>query len=299
MAEGICVIGGGMMGMGILRGFAGHGIPLSLITRDPSAPKPGLPEGTRLLAGFEGEAPALLIESVPEDMAVKRDVLARAEAAWGGKTLIASNTSVLPLQEIADGLAYPESFLGLHYMHPADRWAYVEMIAAVQTDPAALEAVAALLARAGKTALRLMKPIPGALINRLQHAMAREAYHLMAEGVADAATIDLVVRRMLAPRMSVTGLIEQKDLSGLVTHAASQGGLNRHLHNGDTAQPFLVALPARGETGADSGLGFYDWRNTDPTAFREFAAGYVTRILAIVEEAEAERPGLAPAPRKH
>jgi 3-hydroxybutyryl-CoA dehydrogenase len=294
---GICVLGGGTMGLGILRSFAGSGLPLTLISRDAEAPKPGLPEGVRRLADFTGEPPALLIESVPEEMDLKHEVLARAEAAWGGRCLIASNTSVLPLQEIADRLTHPARFLGLHYLHPADRWEFVEMIAVAQTTPETLRGAEALLARAGRAALKVMRPVPGALVNRLQHAMAHEAYHLIAEGVTDAATIDLVMRRLLAPRMRVTGLIEQKDLSGLVTHAASQRGLVPHLHHGAEAARFVLDMPARGETGAESGLGFYDWRGTDPAAFRAFAARIVDRLQTIIAEAEAERPAVAPKPR--
>ena len=114
-----------------------------------------------------------------------------------------------------------------------------------------------------------------------------------------AADVDLVVRRMLAPRMCVTGLIEQKDLSGLGTHAVVQESIVPHLSHRPTAEPFLRGLVERGETGADAGLGFYDWRGKDPSGFRAFAARQVRRIQAIVAEAEAERVPIAPKPRDH
>ncbi|MFC7542797.1 3-hydroxyacyl-CoA dehydrogenase NAD-binding domain-containing protein [Siccirubricoccus deserti] len=246
-----------------------------------------------------GPPPDLLIESIPEEMALKQEFLARIEAAWGGRCLLASNTSVLPLQALADPLRHPERFCGLHYMQPADTFAYVELIAVRQSAPETLEAIAALLARCGRTALRLSKPIPGALINRLQHAMANEAYQMIAEGAVDAATVDLVIRRMLTPRMAVTGLIEQKDLSGLGTHAASQSGLVPLLHHEGTAAEWMLDLPKRDETGADAGLGFYDWRDRDPAAYRAFAAQYVARMLALQAEAEAARAAVAPALRQH
>jgi 3-hydroxybutyryl-CoA dehydrogenase len=295
----VCVAGGGVMGLGILRGFAAHGIECWLLSRDPAAEKPGLPARVRRLGAPEGPPPDLLIESIPEEMALKQEFLARIEAAWGGRCLIASNTSVLPLQALADPLRHPERFCGLHYMQPADTFAYVELIAVRQSAPAMLEAIAALLARCGRTALRLNKPIPGALINRLQHAMANEAYQMIAEGAVDAATVDLVIRRMLAPRMAVTGLIEQKDLSGLGTHAASQAGLVPLLHHEGRAADWVLALPQRGESGADAGRGFYDWRGRDPAAYRAFAAHYVARMLALQAEAEAARAAVAPAPRAH
>jgi 3-hydroxybutyryl-CoA dehydrogenase len=295
--KSVCVIGGGTMGMGILRSYANAGFALSLLTRDATAPKPGLPEGASLITDFIGPAPDLVIESIPEDLDLKRALFARAEEAWGGRSIFASNTSVLDLQVIADSFRQPERFLGLHYMHPADTWAYVELIAVRQTDPAVADQVEAALNQAGRTALRLRKPVIGALINRLQHAMCHEAYSMIADGTVDAATIDLVIRRLLAPRMCVTGLIEQKDLSGVPVHAASQAGLVPHLSPRTQAVPFLAELVERGETGANAGLGFYDWRDADPAAYRAFAARQVQRMLAAVAEAEAERPSVAPKPR--
>ncbi len=298
----VCVAGGGVMGLGILRSFAAAGgFEPWLMSRDPAAPKPGLSEGVRRLGPDPaGEPPDLLIESIPEEMALKRDFLARIEASpWGGRTVLASNTSVLPLQALADGLRHPERFCGLHYMQPAETFPFAELIAVRQTDPAVLSAVEAALARTGKRALRLAKPIPGALINRLQHAMANEAYWMVAEGAVDLATVDLVVRRLLAPRMAVTGLVEQKDTSGLGTHAASQGGLVPLLHHEGRAADWVLDLPRRGETGAEAGLGFYDWRGADPAAYRAFAARNVARMLALQAEVEAERPAVAPRPRGH
>ena len=142
-------------------------------------------------------------------------------------------------------------------MQPAETFPFAELIAVRQSDPAALDAAEAALARTGKQALRLRKPVPGALINRLQHAMANEAYWMVAEGAVDIATVDLVVRRLLGPRMCVTGLVEQKDTSGLGTHAASQGGLVPLLHHEGRAADWVLDLARRGETGAEAGLGVY------------------------------------------
>lgn len=297
----VCVAGGGAMGMGIVRSYAAAGFAVSLLSRDPASPKPGLPEGIRRLGPDPaGEAPDLLVESIPEEMALKRDLLARAEAAWGkAGTILASNTSVLPLQALADGLRDPARFCGLHYLHPAESLPFAELIAVRQTDPAVLAAIGAALARTGKQALPLARPIPGALVNRLQHAMLNEAYWMVAEGAVDVATIDLAVRRLLAPRMAVTGLIEQKDLSGLGTHATVQATMVPLLHQEGRAADWVPELARRGETGADAGLGFADWRGADPDAYRAYAARNLARMLALQAEIEAERQAVAPAPRTH
>lgn len=303
MAEirSICVAGGGAMGIGIVRSLVAAGFETWLMGRDPESPKPGLPEGVRRIGPHPAASPPpdLMIESLPEEMALKREFLAAVEAAWGVRTIVTSNTSTLPLQDLADGLTHPAQFCGLHYMYPADTMPFIELIAVRQSDPAMLDVLEAVMARAGKQTLRLKKPIAGGLVNRLQHAMANEAYWMVAEGAADLATIDLMIRRLLAPRMCVTGLVEQKDLSGVGTHATVQASLVPALHHEGHAAPWLAALPARGEGGAEAGLGFYDWRAADPAAYRGYAARNTARMLALQAEIEAERVAVAPQPRAH
>ncbi len=297
----VCVAGGGTMGLGIVRSFMAAGFETWLMSRDPFAPKPSLPEGVRRI-GLDAAAtapPDLLIESIPEEMALKQAFLDQAEAAWGDAAILASNTSVLPLQQLADARRHPARFCGLHYMYPADALPFAELIAVRQSDPAMLDAVETLLARTGKQTLRLHRPIRGALVNRLQQAMLNEAYWMVGEGAVDIATVDLMIRRLLGPRMSVTGLVEQKDLSGLGTHATVQETMVPLLHHEGRAAGWMLDLPKRGETGADAGLGFYDWRAADPAAYRAYAARNVARMLVLQAEVEAERPGIAPMPRRH
>ena len=138
----VCVAGGGAMGLGIVRSFVAAGFETWLMSRDPAAPKPGLPEGVRRI-GLDAAAtapPDLLIESIPEEMALKQAFLDQVEAAWGDAAILASNTSVLPLQELADARRHPARFCGLHYMYPADALPFAELIAVRQSDPAMLDA---------------------------------------------------------------------------------------------------------------------------------------------------------------
>ena len=126
--------------------------------------------------------------------------------------------------------------------------------------------------------------MPGFLINRLQHALLHEAYYLIEQGVTDAATIDLVAKKLLGPRMSVTGVIEQKDISGLDTHTLAQAAIVPHLHHGAEPPRIVQDLQAAGHLGVKTGRGFYDWTGRDVDTFKRKAADKLARILAIARE---------------
>src|SRR6266581_1325665 len=126
----------------------------------------------------------------------------------------------------------PERFLGVHYFMPADTATVVEVMAGLATSRADVDRVADALRRTGKEPVVLYKPIVGFLVNRLQHAILHEAYYLIEAGVASVEDIDHAARRMLAPRMCLNGLIQQKDISGLKIHADAQASIvPRLFHN--------------------------------------------------------------------
>ena len=105
----------------------------------------------------------------------------------------------------------------MHWFHPADVFPMVEVVAGPAQAASILERVAAALVRTGKEPIVLDKPVVGYVINRLQHTILHEAYHMIADGIVGAETIDKVARWMLGPRLCVTGLVEQKDIGGLTS----------------------------------------------------------------------------------
>jgi 3-hydroxybutyryl-CoA dehydrogenase len=177
-------------------------------------------------------------------------------------------------------LAHPERFVGTHYFMPAEVFPMVEVMASSRTPRAVVDRVAEAMRRTGKDAITLYKPIVGYLINRLQHCILHEAYHLIETGVASPAEIDRVARLMLGPRLCVNGLIEQKDNGGLEIHANAQRSIVPALEHSGVPNRYLQALLARGETGVDAGKGFYDWSGCDGAAVRRQT---VTRLNALLE----------------
>lgn len=280
----VAVVGAGVMGRGIAATFARAGFETALVSRDPGRVAEAA-AGVRVVADLPtAPEPDLVIESVPERLDLKLALFRRLDALYGGRAILASNTSGLPLPEIARATAHPGRVVGLHYFQPAEAFEFVELAEVSDTEPEVIERMVEALRRTGKQALHLKKPTVGLLINRLQHAMAHEAYRLIDDGVADAATIDLVLKRMLGPRMAVTGLCEQKDWAGVVMHADAQRAIVPHLHHDGIPGRCCQELAASGHDGVKTGRGFYDWRGKNVAALRRKNADKLARILAIASE---------------
>ncbi|MDI6727256.1 MAG: 3-hydroxyacyl-CoA dehydrogenase NAD-binding domain-containing protein [Smithellaceae bacterium] len=279
----VLIIGSGVMGSGIAKSFAAAGISTAILSRN-AAGVAGIDERVALLEKLPHYPPELIIEAVPEKKELKLECYAAIEAAYAGKPALASNTSALDLEELARPLKHPESFLGVHYFMPAEVNAIVEVAPVKATLPAVTDKAVRLIEATGKSVMRLKRAVPGLLINRLQHAILHEAYYLMDEGIATAADIDRCAREILAPRICITGLIEQKDISGLDTHALTQQALVPLLHHGDKPGRILQDLYAAGHFGIKSGKGFYDWTGKDPVKIKDDSAHKLTDLLAYLKE---------------
>lgn len=279
----VLVAGAGSIGIGVARSFAAAGYATTVLSRNPQRLAGQLPEGVAVVDRLPDKAPGLVAESIPEQRALKLALFAEIESRYAGAPVIASNTSSLPLDELAGELRHPGRFLGMHYLYPADRSEFVEVTRTGKTGDEAVRVVEAALRRCGKTPIVLNRPVIGALINRLQHALLREVYYLIGEGIATPEQVDDVARRFLAPRMCVTGLLEQKDVSGLDTHALAQRTILPHLHNSAEPTPYLQDLYARGELGLKTGSGFYDWSGVDAAKVRAHHNEKVADILAYMD----------------
>ena len=294
--ETVLIYGYGVMGRGVAKTFADAGFA-TMVKSSRAARLEDLPAGTRAAERLPGKAPDLVFEFVPEVASVKRAVYAEIEAAYASSApqdapLIASGTSGLDLVELGRGLKRPEHFLGVHYFMPADTAPVVEVMAGLATSREDVDRVADALRRTKKEPVVLYKPIVGFLVNRLQHAILHEAYYLIEAGVATAEDIDHAARRMLAPRMCLNGLIQQKDISGLKIHADAQESIVPKLFHNATPNPMLQAMVAYGRTGLGAGKGFYDWSGCDVEGVRKQASSQLAKLLEFLKDGIG-----APAPR--
>ena len=207
----------------------------------------------------------LVIEAAPEDLGLKRRLFASLAETCGDSAILASNTSSLPIAAIAAEVPRSERVVGMHFFNPPALMKLVEVVATANSAPDALTATTEVGVRMGRTPIRA-KDSPGFIANRLARPFTLESLRMLADGVADAATIDLVCRRGGGFRM---GPFELIDLIGLDVNLSvarsfyAQGGEPERWR----PSPIQEELVAAGHLGRKSGRGFYDYSNPpDPAS---------------------------------
>ena len=218
--ENIAVIGAGMMGHGIAQIFAIHGHPVTLMDLQDSLLSDAI-ENIRanlsLMAqrGIISSAeiqPAIqriktttdlkeaasqaqfVVEAVLEKLELKQEIFQNLDSLSPPDTILATNTSVISITQIAQKSKHRGRIVGTHFWNPPYLIPLVEVIRGEQTDPKVVEKTYALLQRVGKHPVRVHKDVPGFVGNRLQHALWREAISIVERGIADAATVDECVK---------------------------------------------------------------------------------------------------------
>ena len=273
------VLGGGRMGAGIAHAFLVSGATVTVVERDDDAAAGALERVTsavgrsvergtvtetreqleaRLAVSTDYAAFAgcdLVVEAVPEDFDLKVSALTRVEEQLGGTAWLASNTSSLSVSDLADKLARPERFCGLHFFNPVPASTLIEVVLGRQTSEELAALAPAWVKDLGKTPV-VVNDAPGFASSRLGVAIALEAMRMVEEGVASAEDID---NAMVLGYKHPTGPLKTTDIVGLDVRL----GISEYLAStlGPRFEPpqILRDKVARGELGRKSGKGFYDW----------------------------------------
>ncbi|MGH7447630.1 MAG: 3-hydroxybutyryl-CoA dehydrogenase [Longimicrobiales bacterium] len=279
----VAVVGAGTMGNGIAHVFAQHRHPVILIDIDraqldraretitvnlerqvrknvitASERDATLGNLDTTTAREDAAGAGLIIEAVPENAALKSEIL-RSLDAVAGDAILASNTSSISITDLAGSLGQPDRFIGMHFMNPVPVMKLVEVIRGLQTSDQTLNTVLELTRRLDKTPVEV-NDFAGFVSNRVLMPMINEAVFCLMEGVAEAEAIDTVMKLGMNHPM---GPLALADLIGLDTCLSILELLQRQI--GDDKYrpcPLLRKYVAAGWLGRKAGRGFYSYEIT-------------------------------------
>ena len=294
----IAVIGAGLMGHGIAQVFAlaGHDVTiydpvmatldsakariatnLRDLGDDQSAVERVHP--THELAAAVRDAD-YVVEAVLEDLALKQKLFGEIEQHVRADTILASNTSVIPITKIMEGLRDRSRALGTHWWNPPYLVPLVEVIGTQWTSQQAIDFTMALHKDAGKQPAHVKKDVPGFIGNRLQHALWREAVSLVERGICDAETVDTVIKASFGRRLAVLGPLENADLVGTDLTLAIHRTVLPDIEHRPGPSPYLEKLVADGKLGFKSGEGFRKWSPDQQAALRAKVVQHLKKARA-------------------
>jgi len=292
--KNITLLGAGMIGNGLALHFAKAGYEVCLYSRTQQTIDKAI-ESTRSNLSLLLQKPAgsdeieqivgriktttdmkkavanapIIIESVAENLKIKQDLFKELDEICPRETILATNTSVISISEIASQSKNRSRILGTHFWFPPYLIPLVEVIKGKDTSDEVMELTYQFMKKAGKHPIRCLKDVPGFVANRLQHALWREAISIVEHGIADAATVDEAIKNSIGVRLAVLGPVENADMVGLDLTLAIHNTVLKDLEASPNPSPLLQEKVKKGELGFKSGKGFYDkWTQEDITRVR-------------------------------
>jgi 3-hydroxybutyryl-CoA dehydrogenase len=210
-------------------------------------------------------------EAVPEELALKLEILGQISSWTRADAIIATNTSAISIGDLASVVFNPERFLGVHWMNPALFIPGVELIAGVLTALDTVQRAEQLVRHVGKVPARVADT-PGFVANRLQFALYKEALRIVEEGVATPSQIDTVVSNTFGFRLALFGPFAIGDMAGLDVYESSYRTLEQAFGERFAVPTGLTELVSVGNLGLKSGHGFLDIDAGDVDALLAFRA---------------------------
>ena len=211
----------------------------------------------------------LVIECIPEKLELKQALFAQLITQAPGHAVLTSNSSSFPISAIAQGLPTQERMLGLHFFMPAHLVPLGEGVLGPHTRLDTADSLCAFMRGCGSVPVLVRKDKPGFLANRLQHALSREAFAMIDEGVATPEDVDAAVRFGFGFRYLAAGPVMQRDHAGIDVHCAAAATMYPSLSNTDQPARALRDRVDAGRLGMKTGAGFYDWTPETRQAERE------------------------------
>ncbi len=282
----VAVVGAGLMGHGIAQVFAGAGHSVRITDDDPEVLATARDRVTANLAELGEDRSAVdritacstmqeavenadfVVEAARENLRAKQELFASIERFASPVAILASNTSVIPITSIVEGLRDRSRCLGTHWWNPPHLVPLVEVIGTEWTRPEVVAWVLDLHRALGKTAIHVKRDVPGFIGNRLQAALWREAIALVEHGVCEAADVDAVVKASFGRRLAVLGPLENADLIGTDLTLAIHETIMPAIDASPEPSRYLRDLVAGGRLGLKSGRGFRSWTSEEAGKLR-------------------------------
>jgi 3-hydroxyacyl-CoA dehydrogenase len=281
----VAVVGAGTMGPGMAATFARHGFETRLSDVKPEQLEKAkgtidLVYKTLTGGGFMTEADAqagwgrltltgdqaaavkdadFVVETVPEKVEIKQAVFKELDAQVRDDTILASNTSGIPITKLGEATRKPNRLIGMHWSNPPHMIPVVEVIRGAQTDQATVEATNRVVERIGMIPAEVKRDVPGFVENRILYAIMREALHLLDEGVATAKDIDKITKWGIGYKLAVIGPLELLDVAGLDIYTAVASYLNKDLSNAPGISSTVTSKVDQGKLGIKTGSGLFDY----------------------------------------
>jgi 3-hydroxyacyl-CoA dehydrogenase len=225
----------------------------------------------------------IVIEAAPERLDLKKELFDAFEQTVSDDTILASNTSGIPITNIAADLAHPERVIGMHWSNPPHLIPMIEVIPGEKTAQATIDATVALVKSVGYHAV-VEREVPGFVENRILYAILRECLDLVDRGIVDAEGMDTNVRWGIGYKLAVIGPMELIDMAGLDIYKAVGTYLNPDLSTKGEVSSTILDLIEKGRLGIKTGGGLYDYT---PEKINELRAARASKLIAVRKALEA------------
>ncbi len=240
-------------------------------------------KGIKSLEEAVGDAD-FVIESVAEELTLKKQIFATLDKICDKDTILATNTSGLSVTAIGSATSRPEKVIITHFWNPPHLIPLVEIVRGEKTSEETVNVAMQLMTGIGKTPVLVQKEVPGLIGNRLQFALLREALLLVEQGIASVEDVDTAVKMSFGRRLSTTGPLESADLGGLDTFLAVSEYLLKDLCNSSQPSSLLVDAVKKGWLGIKTGRGFYEWT---PEAISEITKSREKELVRFLKKDRA------------
>ena len=238
-----------------------------------------------LAAALEGAD--MVVEAVPEKLELKQQVFADFETHVSPETILASNTSGIPITKIAENLQHPERAIGTHWSNPPHLIPMIEIIPGKRTSEDVTAATQELVRKIGYFPCTLKKEVPGFVENRVLYAIMRECLDLVDRGIVSPEALDLNVRWGIGYKLAVIGPMALLDMAGMDIYNAVGSYLNKDLCNRDDVSSTVMDLIEQGRLGMKTGAGLFDYTPEQIDQLRKQRAGAFVAVRKAIEASEA------------